>query len=262
MMLAVERLGFAYNGKPVLEDVSFRCQPGTMTALLGVNGAGKSTLLKCLNRVLSPQQGTVFFGQQDLARLSRSQLARKMGYVPQGSDQLALNVFDAALLGRKPHTGWAPGPRDHQVVSRVLARLGLEDLALRPVDQLSGGERQKVMLARALAQEPQVLLLDEPTSNLDLRNQVEVMGMIHALVSEQGLAAVVSVHDLNLALRFADRFLLLHQGRIRQVAAPDELNAELIEEVFGVKVAMARLEGQPVVIPLEHGPSSSQKGLS
>jgi iron complex transport system ATP-binding protein len=255
-MLAVQGLGFAYNGRPILEDVSFQCRRGTMTALLGVNGAGKSTLLKCLNRVISPQQGSVLLGKEDLARLSRGQLARRMGYVPQGGEQMTLNVFDAVLLGRKPHTGWAPGPRDHEVVDQVLARLGLTELALRPVDHLSGGERQKVMLARALAQEPRILLLDEPTSNLDLRNQMEVMRMIRGLVNDQGLAAVVSVHDLNLALRFADDFLLLHQGAVRQVAGSDELNPSLIEEVYGVPVALARLEGHTVVIPLDNDSSS------
>ncbi len=259
-MLAVQGLGFAYNGRPVLEDVSFQCRRGSMTALLGVNGAGKSTLLKCLNRVLSPQQGSVLLGQEDLGRLSRSQLARRMGYVPQGGAPVALSVFDTVLLGRKPHSGWAPSRADHEVVDRVLTQLGLEKMALRPVDELSGGERQKVMLARALAQEPKVLLLDEPTSNLDLRNQMEVMRMIRGLVSDQGLAAIVSVHDLNLALRFADDFLLLHRGGVRQVAGTQELDTGLIEEVYGVPVTLGRLEGYPVVIPLDNDSSSQMEG--
>lgn len=250
-MLAVRGLGFAYNGRRVLDDVSFQCRPGRMAALLGVNGAGKSTLLKCLNRILTPPQGSLSLGDEDLGRLSRASLARKIGYVPQSGGDMALSVFDAVLLGRRPHARWSPGSRDHAVVARVLARLGLEHEALRPVDQLSGGERQKVMLARALAQEPRLLLLDEPTSNLDLRNQVEVMGIVRDLVRDHGLTALVSVHDLNLALRFADDFLLLHQGRVRQVSGHQELSAELIEQVYGVPVAMAELAGQPVVIPLD-----------
>ena len=139
-------------------------------------GAGKSTLLKCLNRVLRPQGGSVLLGGNNLLRLPQDAIARRIGYVPQQHSQTRLTVYEAVLLGRRPHMGMTVSKADYTVVEETLQRMGLSDLALRPVSDLSGGEVQKVMLARAMAQSPKILLLDEPTSNLDLKNQIEVMG--------------------------------------------------------------------------------------
>ena len=160
-------------------------------------------------------------------------------------------MFEAVLLGRRPYIRWAASERDYQVVDRVLGLLQLETLALRPLDSLSGGETQKVLLARALAQEPDVLLLDEPTSNLDLKNQLEVLHLISGAVREQGLSAVVSIHDLNLALRLGDTFLLLRDGRVHTIAPRQGLTREIIREVYGVEVEFGEIAGHPVVVMVD-----------
>ncbi|GBC63611.1 ABC transporter ATP-binding protein [Desulfonema ishimotonii] len=250
MKLSVAGITFAYNSHPVIRDVSFSLEPGQVLGVLGVNGAGKSTLLKCLNKILHPSGGAVFLGGKDLLKMDGAEIARHMAYVPQKYGGEQLTVFDTVLLGRKPHIRWAATHRDYEVVETVLERMGLARFALRPVLALSGGEMQKVVMARALAQEPDVLLLDEPTSNLDLKNQFEVMGLVRQVVREQKLAAVVSIHDLNLALRFADRFLMVRDHTVFSLTDRESVTREMIRDVYGVEVLLTEVEGHRVVVPL------------
>ncbi len=249
MTLEARDLHFSYNGRPVLRGLSLSLLHGEIVGILGVNGAGKSTLLRCLNRILRPQRGVVMVEDRDLRKLGGEQIARLMGYVAQRQEREPLSVFDAVLLGRKPHIKWQATARDLEVVSRVLGQMGLESLALRPVASLSGGEAQKVVIARALAQEPHLLLLDEPTSNLDLRNQLEVMELLMQAVRGQGLGAAVCLHDINLALRYLDRLLLMKQGRVHALITPDQLDAGIIRQVYGVEAVLAEVAGYRVVIP-------------
>lgn len=250
MRLSVDGVSFRYNSHPVLDRVAFEAPAGQVFAVLGVNGAGKSTLLRCLNRILKPHRGTVLVEEEDLAGLDRNAVARRMGYVPQRFGQTELSVFDAVLLGRKPHMKWGPAPSDYEKVEAVLTRMGLSEMALRPLESLSGGEAQKVIIARALVQEPKVLLLDEPTSNLDPKNQQEVMVHVGEAVRRDGLCAVISIHDLNLAVRHADRLLLLRDGRVHAAVPRDDLTAEMIREVYGIEVVLATVAGHPVVVPV------------
>ena len=217
--------------------------------VLGVNGAGKSTLLKCMNRVLKPKKGSVLVDEEDLLRMPQNKVARRMGYVPQRHPDIGLTVFETVLMGRKPHIQWAMGKRDYEVAEETIRRLDLEHLAMRKVTNLSGGERQKVVIARALAQSPEILLLDEPTSNLDLKNQLEVMGIIQRIVKERGLSAVVAIHDLNMAVRFADSFLFLKNHRIHSVKDMKGLDPETISVVYGVDVTLQEVGGHTVVVP-------------
>ncbi len=249
MTLEAKNLHFTYNGQPVLRGLSLSLEHGEITGILGVNGAGKSTLLRCLNRILRPQKGVVMVEDRDLSKLGGEQIARLIGYVAQSQEREPLSVFDAVLLGRKPHIKWQATAYDLEVVSRVLGQMGLEPLALRPVSSLSGGEAQKVVIARALAQEPHLLLLDEPTSNLDLRNQLEVMELLMHAVRGQGLGAAVCLHDINLALRYLDRLVLMKQGQVHALITPAELDAEIIRRVYGVEAVLAEVEGHRVVIP-------------
>lgn len=250
MRLSVADVEFSYNSHPVLSDVSFSLARGELLCVLGVNGAGKTTLLKCLNRILEPRCGSVLVDGEDLQRMGQNDVARRVGYVPQRNPETRLSVYETVLLGRRPHIRWSLSAEDHRIAEEVIRRIGIAHLAMRPVGDLSGGELQKVIIARALAQTPSVLLLDEPTSSLDLKNQLEVMGLIRRVVAEQGLSAVVAIHDLNIAVRFADRLLFLKERRIHAVSTGKELTAEMIRHVYDVEVALEEVGGHTVVVPM------------
>ncbi len=250
MKLEAADIRFSYDDTPVLSDVSFSLERGRIMCILGVNGAGKSTLLKCMNRILKLESGSVFIDGEDLTAMSRKSVARRMGYVPQTQHETNLSVFETILMGRKPHIKWIMTEEDYEVVEKIINELEIEHLAMRPVSELSGGEAQKVAIARALAQSPKVLLLDEPTSNLDLKNQLEVMGLIRTVVSDQGLSAVIALHDLNVALRFADRFLFLKDQEVYSATDRQGLDPEIIRDVYGVEVELREIGGHKVVVPL------------
>ncbi len=250
MKVSVEQLGFSYNGTSVLQNIQFEIEPGTFCCILGVNGAGKSTLLKCLNRILSPQIGTVYLDERSILTIRRNEIAKRVGYVPQRHPEVRLTVFEAVLLGRKPHIRFSMRPEDHRIVETVIEQTGLGPMALRYVNELSGGEAQKVVIARALAQEPRLLLLDEPTSNLDLRNQLEVLQLIRRIVDSGRLSAVVAIHDLNLALRCADRLIFLKDHRIFSIVGREDIDGDMLEAIYGVRVAVHEVDGHRVVVPL------------
>ncbi|MGQ9703669.1 MAG: ABC transporter ATP-binding protein [Actinomycetota bacterium] len=248
--LRVEGVSFSYPKVEVLRGVSFTLWPGEVCSVLGNNGAGKSTLLKCLLRMLRPREGIILVEGIPLSRIGPTELAMRAGYVPQRSDGYhRLTVFDAVLLGRKPHVRWGVKPADLEAVEEVLHRLGLAHLALRYTDELSGGEMQKVVIARALAQEPRILLLDEPTNNLDLRNQTEVMEILRAEARSGGICVLVAIHDLNLALRYSDRFIVLKDGAVLRWGGPEVINPETIREAYGVEARVERFGDHVLVIP-------------
>ncbi len=249
-MLQASQVCFSYNDHPVLADIDLHLRGGELCAILGNNGAGKSTLIKCLLGILHPQHGTVIVGDTDGAQLSRREMARRVAYVSQrGDGGERLTVFDIVLMGRRPHITWAVTDHDLHVVESIMRSLDLERFALRHLDELSGGEAQKVVMARALAQEPRVLLLDEPTSNLDLRNQLDVMRAVKHAVKERGIAALMAVHDVTLALRFADRFMLLKGGHILACGGPEVITAKNLEETYGVPVSVQQADGHKLVVP-------------
>lgn len=248
--MSVNGLAFDYPSRPVLRNINFSICNGTFLAVLGVNGAGKSTLLKCINRVLKPRVGTVLIQKEEVAKLSRRELAKRIGYVAQRREQLNTTVFDAVLLGRKPYIQWEASSKDLETARKALNILELEEYSLRYFDELSGGEQQKVMIARALAQEPDLLLLDEPTSNLDLKNQMEVLKIIKKIVAAGRIAAVVSMHDLNLAIRFADKFILLKNGEIFAAGGLEVITPENIEKVYSTPVKITEVDTIPVVVPV------------
>ena len=249
MMLNIRDLHFTYNSHPLLARVNFSLDRGQVLAILGPNGVGKTTLLKCMNAMQRPSSGAVLVEERDILTLSPSTIARDIGYVSQRSESSRLTVFDAVLMGRTPHIRWRIGKEDLGKVGAIIESLGLAGMTMRYADSLSGGELQKVCIARALVQEPSLLLLDEPTSALDLKNQVEIMGLIRRVVDEHRIAAVMTMHDLNMALRHADRTVFLKDGAIHAVAAPDEVTAEIIEQVYGLPVRIHHLDGQPIVLP-------------
>ncbi len=249
-MLRTENLTFAYGDRPILEDLTVRMMAGHLIAILGINGSGKSTLLKNLNGLLQPQKGIVLIDGHDMAAMSGRDVARHIGYMPQKTDPESCTVFDAVLLGRKPHITWKAGKKDLHIVTNTLHRLDLEDYALRRTTELSGGELQRVVIARALAQEPKILLLDEPISHLDIRNQLETMRVLKSITQEMNLTVVVVIHDLSMALRFADQFVLLKKGRLFAAGDKQIITTETIKEIYQINAEVLNISGVPVVVPM------------
>ncbi|MCI5227892.1 MAG: ABC transporter ATP-binding protein, partial [Candidatus Electrothrix sp. AX2] len=207
-------------------------------------------LLKTINGILKPGKGTVLVEGVSLKGLSGKEIARRIGYMPQKSGGVICTVFDAVLLGRKPHFGRTVTPRDLEVVEDVLQRLGMEKLALRETTELSGGELQKVIIARALVQEPKVLLLDEPVNHLDVRNQLETMSLLQEITRELNLLTITVLHDLTIALRYADRFVLIKDGGLHACGDREVMTPGAIREVFGMHATIHDIDGIPVVLPL------------
>ena len=232
----IKSLSFSYSSHMILDDINLAVQDSEIVSLVGPNGSGKTTLIKCIDRILMPK-GSIFLNGRDIKSLSRQEIARTIGYVPQSSSSpLSTTVFDTVLMGRKPHISWQVSDADLEKVAEVLELLQLEDLAMRDFSQLSGGQKQKVLIARALAQEPAILLLDEPTSNLDMRHQLEVMEIVRDLVHEKKISAVMAIHDLNLASRFSDKLAMLVKGKIYALGTPGSLlSAENMAYVFGIE---------------------------
>jgi len=237
-LLEVSKLNYSWGQNKVLNDITFDIQANHTVAILGKNGVGKTTLIKCINQVLNPDSGTIKISSQNISELSFLEISKSVSYVPQSvRTSFSMDVFDVVLLGRRPHISWRVSEEDREAVSKTLRLLGLEDLAFRKFDRLSGGERQRVVVAKAVVQDPSIFLFDEPTSDLDLRNQIEVMKRIKQIVSEpeSEKSAIIAIHDINIAARFADRILLLHNGKIEADGPPMEvLTKENIAEVFEV----------------------------
>lgn len=249
-MLEAREVAFSYlKDRPVLRSVSTTIEPGSFLAILGVNGCGKSTLLSCLDDLLHPDGGAVLLEGKPLMQVSREQRAEKVALVAQHSHANRLAVYDAVLLGRKPLIKGAPTAEDYEAVDAVLEDLGLTKFALRHVNELSGGEYQKVMLARAFAQQTEVLLLDEPTNNLDPANQQEVMQVVRDAVDSRGLAAAAVLHDVNLALRYCDRFCMLKDGYVEVQGGQEIITEESIYAVYGMRADIIEHQGRKVVIP-------------
>jgi iron complex transport system ATP-binding protein len=249
MILDVAGLIFSYNSRDVLSGIEFSAAPGELLAVLGPNGVGKTTLLKCINAIHRPKGGTVFVDDKDVLALSPMEVARSVGYVAQRNEPSRVTAFDAVLMGRRPHVRWSISKHDLKKVDAALRQLGLKDLSMRYVDQMSGGELQKVAIARALVQEPRLLLLDEPTSSLDLKNQIEILGLIRRVVSEHNLAAVMTMHDLNMAFRYADKCIFLKNHKIFFTGSPAEVDAGIIESVYGLPVDIYRQGTRLLVAP-------------
>ena len=235
-MIALRQLRAGYPGRLVLEDVSLDFRPGEVLAILGPNGCGKSTLLRTANGLLPKLEGEILVDGRSITKMSAKEVAQKIAYLPQSRMVPSITAGRMVLHGRFPYLSYPRRYRaeDHAMVRRALDWVGASELADRTLAELSGGQRQKVYLAMALAQDTETVLMDEPTTYLDVSCQLEVMALARRL-AEEGRAVVMVLHDLTLALRCAHRAALLHEGRVRQLGTPEELyRGEALEQVMGV----------------------------
>lgn len=244
--LEAQGVDFAYYDGLVLQGVSLELRKGNLVGLIGPNGAGKTTLLKILSGLLGPKRGFVYLDSQDIRQFSRRQIARQVAVVPQDlSIPFAFTAYEMVMLGRTPHVRplLGAGPRDRQVVMDKMELTDTLFLAERLFNELSGGEQRRVVIAMALTQEPEILLLDEPTLHLDINHQIEILELVKCLNRERSLTVLATMHDLNLAALYFDRLVMLNEGRVVAEGLPAEvLQQDSIQRVFGAKV---RVEEHP-----------------
>ena len=252
MELVLENITTLYGTTVAVEDVTFTVSPGQVVALIGPNGSGKSTLIKTIATILKARNGRITMDGADISQMDPIDLASRIGYVPQQyTYTLYSTVFETVLLGRRPYIKWVVSDEELSRVQVALETVGMAGSAGRFMDQLSGGERQKVFIARALAQDPALYLFDEPTSALDIRHQLGVMETLRELSMLRGATVIVAVHDLNLAYRYADRVVVMDKGRLVAYGCPqDVLTLDCIRSVYGVEAVLVRNEYGDFILPV------------
>jgi iron complex transport system ATP-binding protein len=237
--LEIQNISLSYNHHMVVKGLSFRIKPGEMLGLIGPNGCGKTSIIKALSRTLTLRSGKIMLDGKEIHLIPRSELACQIGVVPQNPGlPETFTVSEVVLLGRNPHLGLLrnESPKDLAITWWAMERTGIASLSTRRLGELSGGERQRVIIARVLAQQPGAIFLDEPTANLDIRHQIEILDLIQSLCREKGLAVLIALHDLNLAIQYCDRLLLLKEGQIYSEGTPQEVITSFnIKEVYGAE---------------------------
>ena len=247
-MLEIRNLVFGYDRQnPVLKGVDLELEEGKVGILMGRNGAGKTTLFKIITGVLKPDAGKILFDGRDLLQMSRRERAGVVAYVPQQIDFGALTVYQTVLAGRVSYYNIRPSKADLEVVENVLAEMDLKDVSCRNVQELSGGERQKVAIARALAQQPRVLVFDEPTGNLDIANELLIINEAKKIAHERGITVFSSIHDLNQAMYFGDRFFFMKDGRIRCSGGPEVFEENIVRDIYGVFAKIVENDGEKFI---------------
>ncbi|GGK38295.1 ABC transporter ATP-binding protein [Nocardia camponoti] len=254
--LAAEDVSLGYGDRVIVDNLSVTIAPGVVTTVIGPNGCGKSTLLKSLGRLLRPRDGQVVLDGKAISSLKTKDVARVIGMLPQTPiAPEGLTVADLVARGRHPHQSWLRqwSADDEAEVAAALAQTGIADLADRTLDELSGGQRQRAWISMALAQGTDILLLDEPTTYLDLAHSLEVLDLVDQLHADYGRTVVMVLHDLNLAIRYSDQLIVMAQGRIVAQGSPTEIiTAELLAEVFGLDATVLTdpVSDRPMIIPI------------
>ncbi len=251
MEIKFEKMKFGYSeDHTVLKNIDITISGPQFISIIGPNGVGKSTLIHCINKILSPTEGTVYLNGKKVSEYSLKEMAKEVGYVPYKSQGVfPMLVVDAILLGRNPHAGWKTSSKDIRKVEEVMKKLEIEDLAMRNYNELSAGQHQRVMLARGLVQEPKILLLDEPTANLDVKYQIGISRLLKKLAHDDGILIIMISHDLNLAARYSDNVILMSEGTVYAVGRPEDvMSVDNISKVYGVDCKVVEDEGKPLVI--------------
>ncbi|MDR1608899.1 MAG: ABC transporter ATP-binding protein [Deltaproteobacteria bacterium] len=245
-MFEINNLFFSYKSeKLILCDISFNVQNGEILGIVGSNGTGKTTLLKNLCKLLAPQKGQIIFDGDDITKLSIANTAQIIAYAPQRpNDFFSMNVIDCVMMGRLPYSQFSYSKKDKDLVFSIIEKTNLRELAFRDIREISGGERQLVFIARALAQQPKIIILDEPTSSLDIKNQLFILHFISNLAKKDNFSIIMTLHDLNLASLFCDKILMLKNSRIFAYGEPhDILTEENIDIMYGVNTKVTEVNG-------------------
>ena len=250
MKIKIDDLEFSYSSTPVLKDITLELDGPKFVSILGPNGVGKSTFIHCINKILTPTGGSVYIDDLDVKDISIKEIAKSIGYVPYSSnDTFSLTVVDTVLMGRHPHSKWNSLKDDLVIVYDTLKLLGIRKLAMRRFNELSAGQHQKVMLARGLVQEPKILLLDEPTSNLDVRHQLDVTKILKRMSDEKQILIIMISHDINIAAKFSDEIIMMHDGSVYAVGKPEDVITEdNLRVVYGVESEVVNDDGRPHII--------------
>ncbi len=250
LKINIEGLEFSYSSTPVLRDITLNLDGPKFVSILGPNGVGKSTFIHCINKILTPTGGSVFIDDLDVKEIPIKEIAKNIGYVPYSSnDTFSLTVVDTVLMGRHPHSKWNSMKEDLAIVYDTLKLLGISKLAMRRFNELSAGQHQKVMLARGLVQEPKILLLDEPTSNLDVRHQLDVTKILKRMSEEKQILIIMISHDINIAAKFSDEIIMMHEGSVYAVGKPEDvITSDNLRVVYGVESDVVDDEGRPHII--------------
>jgi iron complex transport system ATP-binding protein len=254
-MIRIDDLHFRHpkSDRAVLQGIRLRAGKGQLTTILGPNGCGKSTLFRCIAGLWRPERGEILFEEKSILNCSHQERARRIAVVPQDHEPpFPYSVFDAVLMGRAAHVGLccAPSKKDRQMAEQAIDKVGIGHLREKTYTKISGGERQLVLVARALAQDARAMLFDEPTSHLDFCNQVRVLRKIREIIAERRVTAIVTIHDPNAAMLFSDSVALVKDGRVVTQGPPrDVITEKNLQAVYGIEVAIGRINGAMVVIP-------------
>lgn len=252
MRMELKNVSFAYKSSqtPVLHDIDLVLEEPGLYCIVGPNGVGKSTMVKCMNRILKPTSGQVLLNDVDIQDMKLKEIAEHIGYVPvQTQDVFSMPVIDAILLGRQKANKWKTTDEDLEIAARVMKMMGIQDLAMRGFNHLSAGQHQKVAIARGLVQQPEMLILDEPTANLDVKHQVYVSELLRAMAIEENMIVLMISHDLNIAAKYAHKIIVMEHGTVVDVGtSKDIITEDLVARVYEVECKIEDDEGRPHVV--------------